>query len=95
MLFHHEHWDGGGYPFGRRGNAIPLEARVLAVADAFDAMTSPRPYGPPLPVNEALAEIDRCAGTQFDPLSSPPSSSSSAAQALAALARRAGLSFSL
>ena len=68
VLFHHEHWNGGGYPFGRRGDEIPLEARVLAVADAFDAMTSPRPYGPPLPVNEAVAEIDRCAGTQFDPL---------------------------
>jgi len=68
VLFHHEHWDGGGYPFGRCGDAIPLEARVLAVADAFDAMTSPRPYRPPLPVREALAEIDRCAGTQFDPL---------------------------
>jgi HD-GYP domain-containing protein (c-di-GMP phosphodiesterase class II) len=68
VLFHHEHWDGRGYPCGRRGEEIPLEARVLAVADAFDAMTSPRPYGPPLPSNEALAEIDRCAGTQFDPL---------------------------
>src|SRR6266550_3653356 len=68
VLFHHEHWNGAGYPFGRRGDEIPLEARVLAVADAFDAMTSPRPYGPPLPVNEAIAEIDRCAGTQFDPL---------------------------
>jgi HD-GYP domain-containing protein (c-di-GMP phosphodiesterase class II) len=68
VLFHHEHWDGDGYPFGRRGEQIPLEARVLAVADAFDAMTSPRPYGPPLPVIEAVAEIDRCAGSQFDPL---------------------------
>jgi HD-GYP domain-containing protein (c-di-GMP phosphodiesterase class II) len=68
VLFHHEHWNGGGYPFGRRRDEIPLEARVLAVADAFDAMTSPRPYGPPLPVDEALAEIERCAGTQFDPL---------------------------
>ncbi|OLB24155.1 MAG: hypothetical protein AUH17_04920 [Actinobacteria bacterium 13_2_20CM_68_14] len=68
VLFHHEHWNGAGYPFGRSGDEIPLEARVLAVADAFDAMTSPRPYGPPLPVNEAVAEIDRCAGTQFDPL---------------------------
>ena len=68
VLFHHEHWDGGGYPCRRRGDEIPLEARVLAVADAFDAMTSPRPYGPPLPIDEALAEIDRCTGTQFDPL---------------------------
>jgi HD-GYP domain-containing protein (c-di-GMP phosphodiesterase class II) len=68
VLFHHEHWDGSGYPCGRRGDEIPLEARVLAVADAFDAMTSPRPYRPALPAREALAEIDRCAGTQFDPV---------------------------
>jgi HD-GYP domain-containing protein (c-di-GMP phosphodiesterase class II) len=68
VLFHHEHWDGGGYPSGRRGDAIPLEARVLAVADAFDAMTSPRPYRPALAPRESLAEIARCAGTQFDPL---------------------------
>jgi len=68
VLFHHEHWDGGGYPSRRRGDAIPLEARVLAVAAAFDALTSPRPYGPPLPASEALAEIHRCAGTQFDPV---------------------------
>ena len=68
VLFHHEHWNGGGYPQGRRGAAIPLEARVLAVADAFDAMISPRPYRPALPVRDSLAEIDRCAGTQFDPV---------------------------
>ena len=46
---------------------IPLEARVLGVADAFDAMTSHRPYRPALPVDRALAEVERCAGTQFDP----------------------------
>jgi HD-GYP domain-containing protein (c-di-GMP phosphodiesterase class II) len=68
VLFHHEHWDGRGYPHGRRGGAIPLEARVLAVADAFDAMISPRPYRPALPVCDSVAEIDRCAGTQFDPV---------------------------
>src|SRR5207247_10635464 len=68
VLFHHAHWDGSGYPCGRRGDEIPLEARVLAVADAFDAMISPRPYRPALPASEALAEIDRCAGTQFDPV---------------------------
>jgi HD-GYP domain-containing protein (c-di-GMP phosphodiesterase class II) len=67
VLFHHEHWDGGGYPAGLQGRAIPLEARVLAVADAFDAMTSPRPYRRPLSVRRALSEIARCAGTQFDP----------------------------
>jgi putative nucleotidyltransferase with HDIG domain len=67
VLYHHERWDGRGYPTGRAGDEIPLEARVLAVADAFDAMTSDRPYGPALEREEALAEVARCAGTQFDP----------------------------
>ena len=67
VLYHHERWDGGGYPTGRRGAEIPIEARVLAVADAFDAMTSPRPYRRRLSTQAALAELDRCAGTQFDP----------------------------
>lgn len=68
VLFHHERWDGGGYPAGLRGRSIPLEARILAVADAFDAMISPRPYRGPLSHQRALAEIGRCAGTQFDPI---------------------------
>jgi len=67
VLYHHERWDGGGYPSGRAGEQIPLEARVLAVADAFDAMTSDRPYRPALERDEALAEVVRCSGTQFDP----------------------------
>jgi putative nucleotidyltransferase with HDIG domain len=67
VLYHHERWDGAGYPTGRAGEQIPLEARVLAVADAFDAMTSDRPYRPALDREEALAEVARCAGTQFDP----------------------------
>ena len=67
MLYHHERWDGTGYPTGRAGEQIPLEARVLAVADAFDAMTSDRPYRPALSREEALAEVERCSGTQFDP----------------------------
>jgi putative nucleotidyltransferase with HDIG domain len=67
VLYHHERWDGGGYPTGRAGERIPLEARVLAVADAFDAMTSDRPYRPALDRDEAVAEVARCAGTQFDP----------------------------
>jgi putative nucleotidyltransferase with HDIG domain len=67
VLYHHERWDGSGYPTGRAGEQIPLEARVLAVADAFDAMTSDRPYRPALDRDEALAEVARCAGTQFDP----------------------------
>src|SRR5512146_2471854 len=68
VLFHHECWDGSGYPAGLSGRAIPLEARILAVADAFDAMISPRPYRRPLAHERALAEVQRCAGTQFDPV---------------------------
>jgi len=67
VLFHHEQWDGSGYPARLAGDEIPVEARVLAVADAFDAMTSPRPYRAPLTTDRALEEIGRCAGTQFDP----------------------------
>lgn len=67
VLFHHERWDGGGYPHGLAGEAIPAEGRLLAVADAFDAMISSRPYRPALGVHTALAEVDRCAGSQFDP----------------------------
>jgi putative nucleotidyltransferase with HDIG domain len=67
VLFHHERWDGLGYPTGRAGGAIPVEARVLALADAFDAMTTDRPYRRAYDVDRALAEIRRCAGTQFDP----------------------------
>jgi HD-GYP domain-containing protein (c-di-GMP phosphodiesterase class II) len=67
VLFHHERWDGDGYPTRRAGTAIPYEGRVLAVCDAFDAMTSGRPYRPSLTPIDALEEIARCAGTQFDP----------------------------
>jgi putative nucleotidyltransferase with HDIG domain len=67
ILFHHERWDGAGYPYGLGGDEIPLEARVLAVADAYDAMTSFRPYRAALTPPEALEELSRCAGTQFDP----------------------------
>ncbi len=67
VLFHHERWDGCGYPTGRAGRAIPVEARILALADAFDAMISTRPYRPALPVEYALGEVERGAGTQFDP----------------------------
>jgi HD-GYP domain-containing protein (c-di-GMP phosphodiesterase class II) len=68
VLFHHERWDGGGYPSGIRGRSIPLEGRLLAVADAFDAMTSARPYRAALAFDHALVEIAACAGTQFDPV---------------------------
>jgi putative nucleotidyltransferase with HDIG domain len=64
---HHERWDGGGYPAGLMGAAVPLEARVLAVADAFDAMTAERPYRPALGEAETLRRLRAGAGTQFDP----------------------------
>ena len=67
VLFHHERWDGGGYPTGRSGTEIPLEGCLLAIADAFDAMTSLRPYRDRLSSDDAAAEVERCAGTQFDP----------------------------
>ena len=67
VLFHHERWDGGGYPTGRAKAAIPVEGRLLAVVDAFDAMTSLRPYRDRLSGDEAALEVERCAGGQFDP----------------------------
>jgi putative nucleotidyltransferase with HDIG domain len=65
---HHERWDGLGYPDGLRGEAIPLLARVLSVADTFDALTSDRPYRRGLTPGEALARLRSLAGSQFDPL---------------------------
>lgn len=67
VLHHHERWDGSGYPHGLRGETIPVEGRLLGVADAFDAMTSKRAYRSALSVEQALTELRRCAGTQFDP----------------------------
>jgi putative nucleotidyltransferase with HDIG domain len=64
---HHEHWDGAGYPAGLRGEEIPLLARILAAADACEAMTSDRPYRRGRTVEEAVEELRRCSGTQFDP----------------------------
>ncbi len=64
----HERADGKGYPDGLRLDEIPLNSRIVSVVDAYDAMTSHRPYAPPLTPEEALAEIERCAGTQFDPV---------------------------
>jgi HD-GYP domain-containing protein (c-di-GMP phosphodiesterase class II) len=63
----HERWDGRGYPDGLSGEAIPLGARIVAVCDAFSAMREERPYGSVLTDDEAVAELRRCAGTQFDP----------------------------
>lgn len=67
VLHHHERWDGTGYPDGLHGDTIPLGARIIFVADAYDAMTSERVYQRRLSEDEALAELARCAGTQFDP----------------------------
>jgi putative nucleotidyltransferase with HDIG domain len=64
---HHERWDGGGYPLGQKGEDIPLGARVIAVADAFDAMTRATPHGKQRSAEEALKELEACSGTQFDP----------------------------
>jgi HD-GYP domain-containing protein (c-di-GMP phosphodiesterase class II) len=67
VVAHHERFDGSGYPFGLKGTEIPYLARILLVADAYDAMTSDRPYQPALTSDMALTELHRCAGTQFDP----------------------------
>jgi two-component system, cell cycle response regulator len=64
----HERWDGSGYPDGLRGDEIPLGARVVAVCDAFDAMTTQRPYRERITEEDAIGELRRCAGTQFDPM---------------------------
>ena len=67
VLHHHERWDGRGYPDGLQGDEIPLGARIVFAADAFDAMTAEHVYGEPLSAADALDELRRCAGTQFDP----------------------------
>ncbi len=71
VLHHHERYDGGGYPDGLAGEQIPLQARMLALADTFDAMRSTRSYRPATPQEHTLAEIARCAGSQFDPALAP------------------------
>jgi HD-GYP domain-containing protein (c-di-GMP phosphodiesterase class II) len=63
----HERWDGRGYPDALRGEEIPLEARIVSTCDAFNAMTTNRSYRPAMPVDDAVAELQRCAGAQFDP----------------------------
>ena len=63
----HERFDGKGYPDGLTGDEIPLASRIIFVCDAFHAMTSERPYGEPMDPAAAIEELDRCAGTQFDP----------------------------
>jgi HD-GYP domain-containing protein (c-di-GMP phosphodiesterase class II) len=66
VLHHHERIDGAGYPGGLSGDAIPLESRIIAVADAFEAMVGVRPYHEGIEIEAALAELARHAGTQFD-----------------------------
>lgn len=68
ILKHQEWWDGTGYPLGIAGEDIPLECRILAIADAYDAMTNDRPYRKAMEPEKAIAELKRCAGTQFDPV---------------------------
>lgn len=68
ILCHHERYDGKGYPRGLKGEEIPLRARIISVADAYDAMTSERPYRKPLSKEQAVDEIKKCLGTQFDPV---------------------------
>lgn len=67
LLYHHERYDGGGYPFGLAGESIPLEARMFSIVDAYDAMTSDRPYREAMSHEAAMAEIELVAGEQFDP----------------------------
>ena len=67
ILYHHERYDGTGYPEGLRGDEIPLSARIMGLADAFDAMTSPRSYHTAKDYENAIEELKRCAGSQFDP----------------------------
>ena len=64
---HHEKYDGSGYPDGLHGEQIPLDSRIIAIADAFDAMTTARPYREALSAEAALQEVERCAETHFDP----------------------------
>jgi HD-GYP domain-containing protein (c-di-GMP phosphodiesterase class II) len=67
IVYHHEHYDGRGYPHGARGEEIPLIARIISVADAYDSMSSRRPYRETLPEEESLTRLRTKAGSQFDP----------------------------
>ena len=67
ILAHHERYDGTGYPKGLKGEEIPLLSRILAIVDSFDVMTHDRPYKKAMTVQEAITELKKCSGTQFDP----------------------------
>jgi HD-GYP domain-containing protein (c-di-GMP phosphodiesterase class II) len=67
IISHHERFDGGGYPYGIRATNISLGARITSIVDAFDAMTSDRPYRAAMPVPDAISRLCECAGSQFDP----------------------------
>jgi putative two-component system response regulator len=67
-LFHHERWDGSGYPNGLSSRAIPMEARIVSIVDVYDALTNRRPYKDAWSKDDALKELWRCMGSQFDPV---------------------------
>lgn len=67
ILKHHERWDGKGYPFGLKGEEIPLECRIISIIDSYDAMSNDRPYRKALSREEVITELEKCSGTQFDP----------------------------
>jgi len=67
VLAHHEQWDGKGYPKGMKGEEIPVQSRILSILEAFDAMTSDKSYKKALTLDQAVAELEKNSGTQFDP----------------------------
>ena len=69
--YHHEKWNGKGYPYGLEGEAIPISARIMAIADVYDALTMERVYKKPFPVEKALSIIEEDAGSHFDPILAP------------------------
>ncbi|MCK5114488.1 MAG: HD domain-containing protein [Phycisphaerae bacterium] len=71
IKYHHERWDGGGYPGRLRGEDIPLMSRIIHLVDAVDVMLTPRTYKKPYPIEWVVSELHRCSGTQFDPNLSP------------------------